>query len=254
MRFTADRVLGPRGASRHALIARASVDSRGMWCGGSVLAAAKLARLAMPRVQEVFTPTDVPTFSYVIRSTQKFEERLRHDVSIPNMIVSLSGPSKSGKTSLVKKVLERDELIHVYGASIRSPEDLWDRVLNWMEVPDETVETRGTALKAEAGGKAGGSAGLPFLAKGRAEVEGKFGGERRSEVRDTYHRGGLARVVREIGGSTYTIFVDDFHYIPKDVQREIGKQIKEAAESGVRIISGGFKGSVRNSISDPAIL
>jgi hypothetical protein len=31
------------------------------------------------------------------------------------------------------------------------------------------------------------------------------------------------------------VFVDDFHYIRKEVQEAIGKQIKEAAESGVRI-------------------
>ena len=32
------------------------------------------------------------------------------------------------------------------------------------------------------------------------------------------------------------MFIDDFHYITKDVQKELGQQIKEAAESGVRIV------------------
>ena len=45
----------------------------------------------------------------------------------------------------------------------------------------------------------------------------------------------LRQVVKEIGGSSFVVFVDDFHYIPKDVQKEIGQQIKEAAEGGVRI-------------------
>jgi hypothetical protein len=45
----------------------------------------------------------------------------------------------------------------------------------------------------------------------------------------------LQQVVKEIGGSNFVLFVDDFHYIPKDVQTEIGKQIKAAAEAGVRI-------------------
>jgi len=44
-------------------------------------------------------------------------------------------------------------------------------------------------------------------------------------------------VIREIGNSVFTVFVDDFHCIPKELQREIGQQIKEAAESGVRIIT-----------------
>jgi hypothetical protein len=51
----------------------------------------------MPKSTEVFTPNDVPTFSYVERKARRFEERLRESLSIPKMIVSLSGPSKSGK-------------------------------------------------------------------------------------------------------------------------------------------------------------
>lgn len=31
--------------------------------------------------------------------------------------------------------------------------------------------------------------------------------------------------------------MDDFHYIPKDVQKEIGQQINEAAEAGIRIVT-----------------
>jgi hypothetical protein len=45
----------------------------------------------------------------------------------------------------------------------------------------------------------------------------------------------LQQVVKEIGGSNFVLFIDDFHYIPKDVQSEIGKQIKAAAEAGVRL-------------------
>jgi hypothetical protein len=39
----------------------------------------------------------------------------------------------------------------------------------------------------------------------------------------------------EIGGSDFVVFVDDFHYIEATVREEIGRQIKAAAERGVRI-------------------
>ena len=93
----------------------------------------------MPKSTEVFTPNDIPTFSYVERKARKFEERLRESLSIPKMIVSLSGPSKSGKTVLVKKIIDEDSLIPLSGATIRSAEILWANVLNWMSVPDERV-------------------------------------------------------------------------------------------------------------------
>ena len=188
----------------------------------------------MPKSTEVFTPNDVPTFSYVERKTRKFEERLREALSIPKMIVSLSGPSKSGKTVLVKKVIDEDSLIPLSGATIRSAEALWANVLNWMSVPDERVETSGSRWKAEVATKAGGGLNIPFVAQAKAEVGGSTGTEAVSEVKNTFKAGGLQQVVREISGSTFTVFVDDFHYIPKDVQKELGQQIKEAAESGVR--------------------
>lgn len=187
----------------------------------------------MPRAVEVFTPDDIPTYTYV--GARKFEDRLREALSIPKMIVSLSGPSKSGKTVLVNKVIEADNLIPLSGASIRTADQLWTNALAWMEVPIERVETAGSTISAELSGKAGGKARIPFVAEGKAEAAGSLGGARRSETTEKFEPGGLQQVVKEIAGSDFVVFVDDFHYIPKDVQKEIGKQIKEAAESGVRI-------------------
>ena len=58
---------------------------------------------------------------------------LQEAFSIPKMIISISGPSKSGKTVLVNKVVSADQLIPISGASIKSADDLWLKVLAWME-------------------------------------------------------------------------------------------------------------------------
>lgn len=189
----------------------------------------------MPRAVEVFTPNDVPTFTYVDRGTHGFEERLRQALTIPKMIISLSGPSKSGKTVLVNKVVGSDNLISLSGASIRSSGELWRKVLAWMEAPTERVVTTGSKLKGEVSAKAGGKAGIPFIGEGKAEAGGSIGGELTSETSEKYERDSLDQVIQEIAGSDFTVFMDDFHYIPKDLQKEIGQQIKEAAEKGVRI-------------------
>jgi hypothetical protein len=189
----------------------------------------------VPKAIEVFTPNDVPTFTYVERATHKFEDRLRDALTVPKVIISLSGPSKSGKTVLVNKVVESHNLIPLSGASIRSTDQLWSKVLDWMSVPTERTVTTGSKLKAELGGKAGGKAGIPLVVQGKAEAMGSVGGETSREVQEVFEVDGLAQVVREISDSSFTVFVDDFHYIPEDLQKEIGKQIKEAAECGVRI-------------------
>jgi hypothetical protein len=46
----------------------------------------------MPNRTEVFTPNDVPTYTYVDRAEHKFEQKLKDAFSIPKMVISLSGP------------------------------------------------------------------------------------------------------------------------------------------------------------------
>jgi Ni2+-binding GTPase involved in maturation of urease and hydrogenase len=57
------------------------------------------------KVQEIFTPNDTPTVTYIDRSEHKLEQRIRDYYETPNVVVSVSGPSKSGKTVLIKKVV-----------------------------------------------------------------------------------------------------------------------------------------------------
>ena len=190
----------------------------------------------MVRAVEVFTPNKLPAFTYVERSEHKFEPRLRDALSIPNMIISLSGPSKSGKTVLVTKVVGQN-LIPVSGATVRSGDELWSKVLDWMDTPDQVVETEMRTDSIEGSATAGGGIGLPLIAHGKAEGNIKAGRQGATGAEKTFRRRGLAQVVKEIAGSDFAVFVDDFHYIPKDAQRDIGKEIKEAAEAGVRIIT-----------------
>ena len=49
---------------------------------------------------------------------------LKDLIGVPGMVVSLLGPSKSGKTVLVEKVVGRDNLITITGAGIQSPDDV----------------------------------------------------------------------------------------------------------------------------------
>jgi hypothetical protein len=96
---------------------------------------------------------------------------------------------------------------------------------------------QGQKLRRKVAAKPLGGLSILLVAEGKVETEGKIGRESSRETRETFASGGLRQVVKEIGGSSFAVFVDDFHYIPKDVQKEIGMQVKEAAEGGVRIIT-----------------
>src|SRR5215831_6042601 len=126
----------------------------------------------MVQATEVFTPNDVPTLSYVERTSRNFERDLRNAFDIPKMVVSISGPSKSGKTVLVTKVVAPENLIHIYGATIKTREDLWSDVIAWMGGPIERTETEGAKIVGELAATAGGKAGIPFVAEGKADIKG----------------------------------------------------------------------------------
>ena len=150
------------------------------------------------------------------------------------MIASLSGPSKSGKTVLIRKLIDQNSLITVSGAAITEAANLWDRVLNWMEAPSSTTTSGAHTVGVEGGGKlSGGSNWIIAKAQAEAEAKAKYEFERSKER--TYDRTGIDQVVKEIGGSDFVVFIDDYHYMPKDVQVTVGRQIKEAAERGINI-------------------
>jgi len=189
------------------------------------------------RIQEIFTPNDTPTVTYVDRSEQKLEQTLREHYRTPNLVVSISGPSKSGKTVLIKKVIPEDCLIPIAGAGIASAENLWQRALHWMGAPAETTASSSSGNVLSIGTEVGGKAKIPLFAEGSAKITGNGSHSWASQITETHRLGGLDQVIREIGGSDFAVFIDDFHYIKEELRDEIGKQIKAAAENGVKIIT-----------------
>jgi hypothetical protein len=51
----------------------------------------------------------------------------------------------------------------------------------------------------------------------------------------TVRRGGLERLVKEIGGTDFVILVDDFHYMSKAVQAETAKVLKEGVRQNLKV-------------------
>lgn len=182
----------------------------------------------------VFTPGSFPVHTYVTRADDRIEQSLRDALSTPGQITSLAGPSKSGKTVLVEKVVGRDSLITISGAGIENASDIWDRVLDWMGVP--TSVDRSSSVTGTVGTEVGATGGvsIPFLAKADAQATAKAEVQLGSERTRGFARRGLAQVVEEIANSDFVLLLDDFHYMPKPVQEEAARALKEAVRLGVK--------------------
>lgn len=187
------------------------------------------------RAKEVFTPGGFPSHTFVDGHLQKPETALRQALDMGNVAVSLSGPSKSGKTVFVQSVIGSDNLIHVNGAGVTHPNRIWEQVFYIIGTPIETASTAesGFVLKGEA--KAGAKTSILVAS---ADVEATAGGEYnkkngRTEKDVVDH---LQLLIRELAGQDLVVFIDDFHYIEASAQVEIAKQIKEAVRNGVKIV------------------
>ena len=66
------------------------------------------AETDLPTRDGVFVAGGQPTITYVPRSELHIERGLARAVAAPNQIVSLSGPTKCGKTVLCRRVLGQD--------------------------------------------------------------------------------------------------------------------------------------------------
>jgi hypothetical protein len=192
------------------------------------------AKVAL-KAASVFTPNDYPTHTYIKRSGEDLEERLRQASATPKLVVSVSGPSKSGKTVLVERVIGQDNIIPVSGALIKAPDELWTLVLNWIESPAATATQLQKTETDQNSATSGLTGKIPYIVEASGQTALTHSETTTSAETSTVNRVGMIQVIKEIADSEFLIFVDDFHYMSREVQAEVAKQIKAAAERGVRI-------------------
>jgi hypothetical protein len=183
---------------------------------------------------DVFTPTGNPTYTYVQRDDLRYERLLGEWERASTQLASVAGPSKVGKTVLVQRVIGDINLIAVSGASVRAPDQLWERVLDWWGEPHATTASvSDVETSAESRER---NATLGIAGVGGSHKKGHVATEGTTEVlQATANRRGLPQVVQLFAGTRYAILLDDFHYIPSAIQSDVAQQLKDAASRGVRI-------------------
>ncbi|MEE4462044.1 hypothetical protein V2S84_07920 [Azotobacter chroococcum] len=183
------------------------------------------------KASEVFTPGKFPEFTYIEDHLVRHAQVL-HDSLDASITVTLSGPSKSGKTVFIEKNIGKDRLVPVSGAGVNSPNELWGRVFAVVGTPLPAKVTETSGFQESAGGKVAG--GIPGFVK----VEGNTGGTwnnstaTQADAAIDY----LSLLIKELSGTGLVVFIDDFHYVKSEAREEISNQIKDAAAKGVLFV------------------
>lgn len=187
------------------------------------------------KASEVFTPGKFPVHTFVDDHLQDKKQQLLDTLEAGSMLISIAGPSKSGKTVFIEECLGRTSLIQVTGAGINTPTDLWMRVFDIIgtEIPASIARASGTTGTVEGKGAIEGNA---LFVKGRGEASVSRATSALETTSSSLSSDCLQLLIRELGGTDLVVFIDDFHYVPSNVQTELAQQIKEGIRNGVRFV------------------
>ncbi|HIE2398249.1 TPA: hypothetical protein ACXLBO_006088 [Pseudomonas aeruginosa] len=183
------------------------------------------------KVSEVFTPGKFPEFTYIEDHLVKHAQML-HDSLDASMTVTLSGPSKSGKTVFIEKNIGKDRLVPVSGAGVNSPNELWGRVFAVVGTPLPAKVTETSGFQGSAGGKV--ASGIPGFVQAEANTSGNWSSSTATQADAAIDY--LSLLIKELAGTGLVVFIDDFHYVKPEAGEEISKQIKDAAAKGVLFV------------------
>lgn len=174
---------------------------------------------------DVFVPGKAPTYTYNPRDELQLEKRLKDYLDDGGAVLALVGPTKTGKSVLLKRVLEQP--IWIDGQGIKSLDDLWALVGGELGVTVEVdiQEQKGTSTTAVARADA-------IFVKGGGDFTASSGkGSTRRVV------GAVATTVKEsLLASGRTLVIDDFHFIDRTIQQEIVRAVKPLVFDGLRVV------------------
>lgn len=172
----------------------------------------------------VFVAGGQPSVTYVGRDHLKIEDNLRRALKVPNQIVSLAGPTKTGKTVLVRQILGDAPYVWIEGGQIETTVQVWEKVCYILNYPVEISKS----LKDEE--KISLTAGIKAL----FSVEGSLLSA--SEAKRTYKIDSMASAIKHLTEKKIALVIDDFHYLPSSVRTTFLRNIKGPVFNGLKLV------------------
>jgi hypothetical protein len=186
------------------------------------------------RTSDVFVAGGQPTVTYNPRSKLNLDYEVRKYLDTRYKVLSISGPTKNGKTVLVRRVIPKGQGIWVSGGQVDSIEAFWNIVRDQLGEPQEKTETKETSKQVQVTGTTIVGANIA-IAKG--EVGGAVSKASTSAATDSVTRvASPASIIQTLLASKKPLVVDDFHYIDRAVQDRIIRSLKEPVFDGLPVI------------------
>jgi hypothetical protein len=188
----------------------------------------------MLKYQDVFVPGGFPRHTYNPRVDLQLEDRLGEVMHNLCKLVTVTGQTKSGKTVLTRKVLPPEKAIWIDGGTVSTEDDFWHVILQDLDLFQSAQQNESDATKGTVHGKA--TAGANFLiAKGEGEVGTAIEKQRTTARTSTRTVSARVSALRGLRETMRPVVVDDFHYIPRDMQGSIVRALKPLVFDGLPV-------------------
>lgn len=194
----------------------------------------------MANLKDVFVPGGMPSYTYQGRQDSagnpiNLEKKLQDSLNRLRKFISIAGPTKCGKTVLVRKVVPKEQGIWLEGAHISSIADFWTEVHSKLRISTQTAVSEGKLKEASTEYEDSASfkpAGMGAEAKNKsAKKESQSLTQTKSHTSSLAHEGLTALLE-----SDRVLVIDDFHYISANVQTSIIRGLKQAVFDGLSVI------------------
>lgn len=189
-------------------------------------------------IEEIFQPTSFPQHTYIdraISTDDTYELRLKKALRSPGRLISITGSSKSGKTVLCHKAIDKSSIIDVSGAQVQSQADFWDQIAEKIRLPLEVQITQTVANKVSVNAKTGATGKIPFVAS--ADISGQVGYDRSTgqNIAEKEMRSNTA-IMEYLIANQKVLVLDDFHYLADDLQMYVARILKTELFNGLKAI------------------
>lgn len=186
------------------------------------------------RVAEVFVPGGRPTVTYVPRGELQLEDHLEAYLEERYKVLSVSGPTKTGKTVLLRS--KTGDAVWLSGGTIETVDDFWNQLADLLDVfatvaKEEHLGSSDTQLSEHRGDIGYSGTGVGASAQDSTTSTRTF-------TKVSSRTGSTREAVRAFlhGNPDRIIIIDDFHYVDAKVQLSIVRSLKDLVFEGLRVI------------------
>jgi hypothetical protein len=187
------------------------------------------------RYTDIFVPGGFPRHTYNPRLSLQLEKNVAQVKDNLCKLVTVTGHTKSGKTVLVRRILPREEAVWVDGGGIDSEETFWQVVLEQLDLPQTVQFEAGREHTTELNASAS-TQGNFFFFRGEAKLGGGLKGKRGTSTKRTRSVSSRVSAVNGLRINHRPLVIDDFHYIPRDLQGALVRILKPLIFDGLPVV------------------